>query len=231
MFMLKKPQPVDGAIHNGDTLPSLYIYLLNIFAKAVVKQFASEAAADMYGVLVATIFANVELKWRDESMIDIMMAKMCHACPVLFGARGSEKTEQGRARLGWKREGGVWVTDQEHNTRMTGLGAGYAAISLRNFGRSKLKNPFPPYHYWQTLASIVSTPPDLASPTQYNVLKAMIDNFEARFLAFYGSAGRAALRAALIDFPAQALNSKDPAVMSLTVIADKLERDEGLVLR
>jgi len=229
--MVKKPQPVDGALHNGDTLPSLYIYLLNILAKGVVKQLATEAAADMYGLLVATIFSSNEFKYRDESMIDILMAKMWKVCPVLFGARGSEDTEQGRARLGWARGDDGWVTDQEHNTRMTGLGAGYAAISLRNFGRSSLKNPFPPYHYWQSMAAIVSTPPDLASPTQYNVLKAMIDGFERQFIGFYGSAGVAALRVALIDFPTRALDQTDPAVMSLIVIADKLERDGGLKLR
>lgn len=229
--MIKRPQPVNGAVHNGDTLPSLYIYLLNIFVKGVVKQLASEQAADMYGVLVATIFASNDFKWRDESLIDILMAKMWKACPVLFGARGSEKTEEGRARLGWKKDLDTWVTDQEHNIRMTGLGAGYAAISLRNFGRSRLKNPYPPYHYWQTIATIVSTPAEAASPTQYNVLKSMIDGFEGRFIGFYGSAGVAALRVALIDFPARALDQTDPAVMSLKVIADKLERDDGLVLR
>lgn len=237
-FMRSKPEPNPEARNNDDQLPSLFLFLLNHFSKAVVEQFVQEAGADPkaagpLGMLVATVFSNPHFLWRGKSLIDILMAKMWKVCPVLFGARGSEKTEQGRERLGWKRDGeGDWVPEQTHNERMTGLGAGYAAISLRDFRKAtSLRIPWPPYHYWQTMASIVSTPPEEASATQYNVLKAIIENSEGRFMELYGSAARAALRVALVDFPERALDQKSAAVNSLKVLADKLERDQGLMLR
>jgi nucleoporin GLE1 len=236
MFVLSAPAPAEGAHNNGNTLPVLFIYLLNIFSKAVLSQFIDEAGvspktADPIGVIAVSIFAQADLCWRGVSLIDILICKMRVVCPVLFGVRGSEKTEEGRARLGWWREkGGEWVSDQIHNTRMTGLGAGYAAISLRDFSKSSNTNPYPPTKYWQSMSCIVNTPPEEASSTQYIVLKAMIENYEQRFMSFYGSAARAALQVALVDFPGRA-QENTVAVSSLKVLGDKLRRDVGLRLQ
>lgn len=231
MVTVTPRDPVEGAVNNGE-LPALFIYLMNIFAKAVVAQFIDEAgvttkAAEPIGVVAVSIFANKDFVWRDESLIDILMCKMRVSCPVLFGLRGNEKTEEGRARLGWKKGDGQWVSDQVHNTRMTGLGAGYAAIALRDFSKTKMKNPWSPSNYWRSLASIVDTPPEEASNTQYTVLKAMIENSEQRFLQFYGDVGRHALFVALVVFPARALE-QTVAVKALAVLGDKLRRDVGL---
>jgi nucleoporin GLE1 len=236
LFMLSKPEPKEGAVHNGDTLPSLFLFLLDHFAKAIISQLASEAsinkdAADPIGILVAQIFSSPNLQWRGTTMIDIFMAKMWKECPVLFGARGNEKTEEGRARLGWRKENEEWVEELAHTNRMTGLSSGYAAISLRNFSRTKLENPYPPYHYWQSLASIASTPPNETSTTQFTVLKGLIEGFEGKFMEFYGDAAKAALRIALVDFPGMAPDQNNTGVNSLKVLADILERDTGLILR
>ncbi|KAK3997488.1 nucleoporin GLE1 [Cladorrhinum sp. PSN332] len=233
-FILRPRNPVEGALHNEPTLPSLFLYLLNVFSKAVISQFINEASArpetaDPVGVCVAASFSEPDFLWRGISMIDILFAKFRIVCPVLFGYRGSEKTEQGRQRLGWWKDGGHWIPDQQHMDRMTGLGAGFAAISLRKFTLSKKENPFPASNYWTAMAKIVRTPPAEISNTQCVVLKAMIQNYEAKFIEAYGNAAIAALRAALIQFPARA-PEKSAAVNSLHVLAQLLKRDAGLNL-
>ncbi|KAH8821864.1 GLE1-like protein [Xylogone sp. PMI_703] len=233
-YTIARPEPVEGATQNGDTLPSLFIYLLNIYAKAIVSQFVEEAgvspkAAEPIGMNASMIFSRQPYCWRGKSLIDILIAKIRASCPVLFGIRGNEKTEEGRARLGWKKEGGNWVPEQVHNTRMTGIGAGYAAISLRDYSKSVCANPYPPTRYWTSMSLIVATPPEEAASTQYTVLKAMIENYEEKFLRFYGSSARAALRIALVDWPGRAVQTS-AAVGALRVLADKLQRDYGLDL-
>lgn len=233
--MVSKPEPTQGAMHNGETMPALFLYLLNMLSKGLIAQLISEAgptpaAAEGIGHLTVSIFSQAEFLWRGHSLIDIFMAKMRVVCPALFGFRGRDTTEQGRILLGWKKEGGAWVSDQTHSERMTGLGAGYASICLRDFSRSPNPSPWKPWHYWQTLATITSTPPDEASSTQFMVLKAMIELSEQKFLRFYGTAGLAALRVALVDFPEKSLQ-KGAANMSLAVVADKLLKDMGLRLR
>jgi nucleoporin GLE1 len=226
---------MEGAQYNAE-MPVLFIWILNIFAKAIINQLVNEAgaqptAAEPIGILTVSIFGQKEFLWRGKPLIDIFMAKMRKVCPVLWGYRGNEKTEGGRTALGWHKDGDSWVDIQIHNNRMMGLGAGYAAICLRDFGRSQAAiSPWHPTHYWQSMSVIVNTPPDQTSPTQFMVLKAMIDHKEKSFLKFYGTAALAALRIALVDFPAKQANQSEVAVSALKVLASKLERDHGLQL-
>jgi nucleoporin GLE1 len=232
-FIVGQRQPVEGAPNNDTTLPSLFIYLLNICAKGIINQFINECsanpkAADPIGVFTAHIFSQKDFLWRGESLIDILMAKFRVVCPVLFGLRGSDKTERGRLAIGWKKDGPGYVTEQTHNDRMTGLGAGFASISLRDFSKTSKANPYPPVNYWKALAGIVNSPPNETSNTQYVVLRAMIEGHEQRFLNFYGNAAIAALRLALVDFPKRA-PANASAAHSLRAMVELL-RTDGLVL-
>ncbi|KAG4221973.1 hypothetical protein PC116_g29551 [Phytophthora cactorum] len=175
------------------------------------------------------IFSKDVYLWRGKTLIDILMAKLRVVCPVIFGYRGSEKTENGRLRLGWKKTEAGWAPEQQHSDRMKGLGAGYAAIALRNFSNSKNTNPWPPSRYWTSIARIVNTPPAEISNTQCVVLRAMIESSEEKFIQFYGSAAIAALRKALVEFPEKAVD-KTPGVSGLQVLAQILKRDVGLEL-
>ena len=226
-------QPEEGAPNNDATLPSLFIYLLNICAKGIINQFINEGganpkAADPVGVFAAHIFSTKEFQWRGKSLIDILIAKFRVVCPVLFGLRGNDKTERGRIALGWKKDGPSWVSEQNHNDRMTGLGAGFAALSLRDFSKTTKSNPYPPTHYWQALAGILNTPANETSNTQYVVLRSMIEGHEQRFLNFYGNAALAALRLALVEFPKKA-PATATAAGSLRALTEVF-RGEGLIL-
>lgn len=233
-FVVTPREPVQGATHNDPALPSLFFYLLNILAKAAISQYINEGGprpetADPVGVVVAATFSEPDFLWRGQSLIDVIIAKFRVVCPVLFGYRGNEKMEGGRQSLGWKKEGGHWIHEQAHMDRMTGLGAGFASISLRNFGKSKKTNPYPPRQYWTALAKIVNTPAGEISNTQCVVLKSMIANYEAKFFDAYGTAAVAALRTALIEFPARA-TEKTAAVTSLRVQAQLIQKEYGLAL-
>lgn len=233
-FVVEARQPAEGAANNDATLPALFIYLVNTCAKGIINQFINECganpkAADPIGVFTAHIFSMPEFQWRGGSLIDILMAKFRVACPVLFGLCGSDKTERGRLALGWRRDGPSWITEQSHNDRMAGLAAGYAAVSLRDFSRSSKTNPYPPTHYWRTLASIINCPAAQTSNTQFVVVRYLIDGHEQRFLNFYGTAGVAALRLALIEFPKKAQDGSS-AAGSLQALAEVLKSTTGLLV-
>ena len=235
MTITPAPSSEPDVPNNGDTMPLLTIYLLNILAKASIAQFCSEAganptAAEPIGMILISIFANAKYLFREKSLIEILMAKFRIVCPVLFGVRGNDKTEEGRARLGWKKDANDnWISEQEHNDRMTGLGAGFASICLRDFSKSKLRNPWPATHYWFALASISSTPQGETSSTQFVVTKALIDNYTHKFVNLFGDMGVRALHVVLEDFPRKAPEG-NVAASSLQVLATKLRRDTGLVL-
>jgi nucleoporin GLE1 len=239
MLPSTKPQqpstdPRVPAVCNGDKLPILLVYLLNQLSKAIIAQLITETGAKPdtatpLGLLVAQVFSLPDFSFRGATLIDILMAKYRVVCPVLWGISGNDKTNEGRARLGWWKEEDEFVTEEVHNSRMTGLGAGWAAICLRNFSKSKNKSPWPVWHYWQSLSLITSTPSAQASNTHYIVLKAMLEGSEKAFVNFYGSMAIMAMQIAMLHFPARAIK-QTAASLSLTVLADKLLRDENFDL-
>ena len=211
------------------------IYLLNIFSKTIISQYINEAGvspktADPVGIIASHIFAQADFKWNGVSLIDVFLAKYRVVCPVLFGTYGSESTDHGRQRLGWWREGagGPFFSQQRHYERMTGLGAGFAALSLRNYEKSKLTNPFPDFHYWEALARIANVPSAELTPTHFVVLKGMIENYESKFIGFYGGAAVAALRHVLVELPKRVAPAS--ASKSLAGLVEILKKDKKLFL-
>lgn len=227
----KSVPPVDDAVHNGEGMPSMFLYVMNIFAKAIIGQLINEAstraeAAEPIGVLAHVIFSNPDYQWRGCSFIDILIAKYYSSCPILFGSTGNERTKEGRMSIGWKHDDGNPVSQAQHNSNMTGLAVGYAALTLRNYLRSNRQNPYAPHHYWTAISTITSTDPGLVCLSQYTVLKALVEHHYEKFVAFYGDQALAALRVAVVSFPALAKESTIE-VKSLQVLADKWRNEDG----
>jgi nucleoporin GLE1 len=235
-YLVQNEQP-PGSTTQG---PAILLFLLNQFAKKIISQFISESAvdpetADVIGVLAVTIFARPQYLYNGQSLIDVLWAKYHKVCPVLFGISGNERTKQGRLRLGWHVESGAFVRDQEHYDRNSGLGAGFAAMTLRDFSKSKNRNPAPNRIYWESLARILNTPAPEIQSTHCVVLKAMISHSVPRILSMFGGAGMAALRQALIYFPNEKgptddTGKKVPAAVALMAMPQVLQRELHLTL-
>lgn len=232
-FLAGLPSPLPSA---DTTAPALLVYLLNIFAKAIVAQFIDEAGisprfADPIGTIASHIFSLADFRWQGVSLIDILIAKMHVVCPILWGIYGDETTPQGKARIGWWREerDGPWVSEHRHQERMTGLGAGFAAIALRNYEKARNENPYPNIKYWKSLAIMINTPPAQITDTHFVVLKAMIENYESKFLEFFGNAALAALRKALVDFPAHAM-PQSMAAKALSTLVEVFRKEKMLIV-
>lgn len=236
-------------------VPSLLLYLLSMFTKAVIAAFTSECAvnpkaAEPIGTLVAQIFAANELQVQLDpsnpattSLISILISKLHAACPPLFGITGDESTSTGRQSLGWRREftnnaasAKSHVQETAHYSRLVGLSAGFAAVSLRNFAKTRLQNPYPQKHFWASLANIVNTPPGLIQNSHLIVLKNMLEGGVERFLLFYGNVGVAALREALVVLPQKLQAQGRPKIMEgsagrgLVLLVDTLEKEKNLRL-
>ncbi|KJY01213.1 hypothetical protein TI39_contig300g00015 [Zymoseptoria brevis] len=181
--------------------PLLLFDLLNHFAKAITNSMATEAAVDCsaaepLGVMAASIFANPNYSFHGHSLIDILWARYHQRCPVLFGIVADERTKEGRAKMGWKQNG-----ELDHFLLMKGLSAGYAAITLRDFSRSKMTNPAPNRLFWQSLSRILNVSATRRVPSHYNALEGLLDlAFIPRFISLYGQAAVAALRLAVREF-------------------------------
>jgi nucleoporin GLE1 len=221
--------------------PAALLFLLNHFAKAIMSQLAQEVsrdtlAADPIGILAVTMFSAPEFLYNGHSLIDVLWAKYHKVCPVLFGITGTEKSAAGRARLGWRVDGGSEVSPQEHYDHMTGFAAGFAAITLRDFSKSRNESPAPIHLFWTAMARIVSTPNNEQTPTHYVVLYNMLKHSVPRFIGFYGLAAIAALRSACIVFPSgggpqsASGTGSDSTVLAVQALPHSWKKDLNLTL-
>lgn len=209
-----------------------------MFSKFIVTQLISEAGiethkADPIGTIASHIFALKDFLWNDHTLIDILIAKFHVSCPVLFGIYGPSNTAAGKVRVGWARgisrhkKGDTFISLQDHSQRMAGLGAGFAAISLRNYEKTILKNPYPATNYWIAFANILNVPAGQRGETHAMVLKAMIEGYEERFLLFFGDAARCALRLAVRDY-GKGVQGGGMATKALEILGDVALRERKI---
>jgi nucleoporin GLE1 len=243
----QRPEPVLDARHfiinptqpfppGSNTLVSaVFVYLLNFFVKKVISKFAEDVsttrlynAAETVGIVCSAVLSDTSLQIHNNSFIDILLAKYHKVCPVLWGIYGPENTVKGRQRIGWKQIEGEWISQQEHYDRMTGLGAGWASLTLRDFSRVKIRNPLPAWHYWAALACILNVQPEQRTQTHFVVLKGLVEEYVPVFIKFYGQAACVVLRKALVEFPVN--GPKGPASEALKVLRQTVKQKYKLTL-
>ncbi|ODH34618.1 hypothetical protein ACO22_03080 [Paracoccidioides brasiliensis] len=244
-FLAFPPTNLTTLPESETKLPALLIYLLNIFSKAIVAQLIAEAGitpkyAEPLGVLTAQIFSMDPFSFKGISMIDILLAKYHAVCPVLWGFYGNEATDAGKVAVGWWREepsgigtgggAGKFVTPQTHEERMIGLGAGFAAISLRNFSKTARKNPVPNTCFWRVCANILNVPASEVQDTHLLVLGALLRYSAVRVVGFWGDVGLALLRKAVVEFPAGLGGRKGPARAGVEILRDIFVRERCILL-
>lgn len=214
----------------------MLIYGLNIFAKSLVSSLLAEASikhshAEPIGIVAAQIFSFDIFTYKGIHMSDIMWAKYRVVCPALWGFTGNDKTEGGRRVLGWWRSAdtGSWVPEQAHMDRMTALGAGYAAMTLRNFAKSPRHNPFPNTMFWTSLHKILAIPPAELQETQVALLASLLRSSGERIIGFFGQYGLALMHYAIVDLPRK-LGRESMAVTQLSTLKEIYLKEKNFAL-
>jgi nucleoporin GLE1 len=187
-------------------------------------------AVDPIGVVIAYCLSLSAFHVQGNSFVDILLAKYHFTCPPLFGIWGSEKTDQGRTRLGWSREGGRWISPTHHFEKLNGIACGWAALTLRDFSKSREKNPLPAWHYWRSLAFILNVPPTQITQSHGVILKALIEHYAQPFFKYYGQVAFGTLRIAIIQRPTEAAAAGNTSLEGVVVLKDKLQKDFNIRL-
>ncbi|KAK1067393.1 hypothetical protein LTR74_006438 [Friedmanniomyces endolithicus] len=207
--------------------PAILLYLLHQFAKRTIRQLIAEGGADTevcdpIGIILVQVFARPDYQWREHSLIDLLWAKYHSLCPQLFGIRVQEG------------EG------EEYFRRVTGLAAGFSAVTLRDFSKSRNRNPAPNTLWWESTARILNLSATQTQMTHFVILKASITDFVPRILQLFGGAGKAVIKNAVTVFPGKAAKvvpkmqgekaGMAPAVMALDSLSSTLLLKYGLSL-
>lgn len=213
--------------------PAFLLYLWICFEKSLLKQFEKEAASEdgrtiqEIGLIAASLLSDPKYMWRGVPLSDIILAKFHRVCPPLFGIRGDMNTAQGQDRLGWRLIDKNPPSTESYSQRLRGLGAGYAAMSLRSFNG---KSPaIPMSEYWRALVSICNTPSEDLWPGHFALIGGLVRDYYKKFLAQYGVPARGVLRRAILELPARAPARCKDAAGTVSVLAEGWKK-EGISL-
>lgn len=228
--------PPEEIANSENKVSAMLIYGLNIFAKSLVSSLLAEASikqshAEPIGIVAAQIFSFDIFTYKGVHMSDIIWAKYRVVCPALWGFTGNDKTEGGRRVLGWWRSAdtGSWIPEQAHMDRMTALGAGYAAMTLRNFAKSPRQNPFPNTMFWSSVHKILAIPPAELQETQIAILAALFRSSGERIIGFFGQYGLALMHYAIVDLPRK-LQRDTMAVTQLSTLKELYLKEKNFAL-
>lgn len=205
--------------------PAFLLYVWICFEKFLLKQFEKEAANEdgriiqEIGLIAASLLGDQKYMWNGIPFTDILLAKLHRSCPPLFGIRGTMDTAAGRLRLGFL----PTSTVDTYNQRLRGIGAGFAAMSLRTFAAKAPAMPIS--EYWRAIVSICNTPPEHLWPGHFALLSGLIRDYYKKFLAFYGVPARGVLRRATVDLPARAPARCRDAAGTVSVLPESWKKE------
>lgn len=223
-------QPIPQLANEADAAyPAFLLYVWICFEKSLLKQFEKEAASEdgrtiqEIGLIAASLLSDPKYMWRGMPLSDIVVAKFHRVCPPLFGVRGTMNTTQGRERLGWRLIDKNAPTVESYSQRLRGLGAGYAAMSLRSFNG---KAPaIPMSEYWRAIVSICNTPSAELWPGHFALIAGLVRDYYKKFLTYYGVPARGVLRRAVLELPARAPAHCKDAAGTVSVLAEGWKKE------
>ncbi|KAF2856298.1 hypothetical protein T440DRAFT_463641 [Plenodomus tracheiphilus IPT5] len=223
-------QPIPPLANEAEAAyPAFLLYVWICFEKSLLKQFEKEAASEdgrtiqEIGLIAASLLSDPKYMWRGIPLSDIILAKFHRVCPPLFGIRGNMNTAQGQDRLGWRLIDKNPPSAESYSQRLRGLGAGYAAMSLRSFNG---KAPaIPMSEYWRALVSICNTPSEDLWPGHFALIGGLVRDYYKKFLAQYGVPARGVLRRAVLELPARAPARCKDAAGTVSVLAEGWKKE------
>lgn len=232
-FFVNPPADIAETEQQG---PAMLVYGLHIFAKALVSALINEAAiqplhAEPIGLIAAQIFSLDTFCYQGHPMSDILWAKYRKVCPALWGFTGDDKVPSGRDTLGWAREEpeGPFIEEQMHYDQMNALGAGYAAMTLRNFGKTIRSNPFPNTLWWTTMSKFLSIPPTEMRDTHVILIQSILRYNAPRVIEFWGNYAIVVMHQAIVDLP-PLLGRNNMQVHQLKFLRDHLYTEYHIVV-
>lgn len=184
--------------------PQLLLYAWICFEKSLIRQWYNEASKEdgriisQLSLIAASLYLDTKFMCKAEvPMTDTLLAKLHRICPILFGIRGDLGAN--RAGLGLDKIHPNEADMNRYSQLMTGVGAGYAALTHKKF--PKKAPAIPISEYWRTVVLMCNTPAEALYPAHFLVLQGLLRDNIRKFIVTYGVAAQAVLRRATVDLP------------------------------
>lgn len=176
-----------------------YLWVLNFISKAIVSQAETEVRVKPESSLPLGKLCIILMIKYDE-LKELLLARFVKKCPYVIGYSCSIDTEEGRLRMGWKRNDGTkWEEDTTYDERMSGMVTLYSVITrlpipVEYSSNNQTPHPIPISESWKLLARFCNVDKELLTNTHFIIIGAWWDATAKEFLEKYNSQGAKLLK-------------------------------------
>lgn len=185
-------QELNQLLTEGKADPFVYQWLLNFIAKALVAQAETEVSIKpKMAVPLAKLSLNLLILHPE--LKEFLMARFVKKCPLVVGFICAIDTEEGRAKMGWKRNSeGKYEDDAQYAERLGGIMTLFAVMtripldgSLVGYQQG-MEHPLPLSLSWTLVARILDAMPSLINDSHFTVIGAWWEACNIEFQQAYG---------------------------------------------
>ncbi|KAJ2871639.1 hypothetical protein GGH93_004661 [Coemansia aciculifera] len=202
----------------------VHSWMLNLTAKAIVKQAEKEASIAQHAAYPLATTAVLIMQTYPQ-LVDMLMIRLVKKCPYVvpqyFGRQAGQSVEEYLRSIGYKEKDDEELESESiYTERMTGMLALYAAMVQIASANGK-PNPFPISHGWAWMARLLNLPPRSISPLLVHTFLSVAG---ASLMAAYGKQFKKLLDA-LANSWIPSISAKDPtATASKSNLCGYLEK-------
>lgn len=212
--------------------PLAYKWILNFISKAIVSQAESEARVKPESALpLGKLAINLLAKYPE--LKELLLARFIKKCPFIIGYSCNIDTEEGRSRMGWKRQSNnKWEEDTSYDERMGGMVTLFAVITRLPLPPEYIQtqqHPFPISWSWRMLARIANTPKQLLTNTHFVALACWWEAAARELSYAYNKQAFKLLEAVSADLTALVADMKFVGAARLRIINEEWHSTNNLV--
>lgn len=180
--------------------PIVFQFLLNLYAKLLIEQSESEANVKLQNALPLAMLTV--LLWADFPEIgDYVIPRFIKKCPQLIGYYCSINTDDGRKRMGWKKDedSGKYESQDKYMGRLAGICAVWACMTQSKLAQD-IPHPYNMGHSWKFMARMLNKPREDVTQVDHCLVAAWWDMTALRFSEAFGKQGIKVLELAWKDW-------------------------------
>lgn len=216
---------INQLISETKVQPLAYEWLLDFTAKRIVAQAQAEVTVSPHTALpLATLSVNLIIQFPE--LKKMLLTRLIEACPLILGYSCAIDTEEGRERMGWKRDSSdKWEDETKYNERLGGVCTVFAVMTRLSVSG---KHPLPISNSWKFLARMVNTPPHLLGDVHFICVANWWEGAAREFLASYGVQARKLLGLVCSEWTLSVADRRLSGAARLRLLGEDWHKDGGI---
>lgn len=199
-------------------------WILNFIAKAIIAQAETEVTVKPTASLPLARLAYTLLTTYKEFEY-YLTARFIKKCPFIIGYTCSIDSEEGRKRMGWKRNDNKWEDETKYDERVAGICTVWAVMTRLE---AQSLSEYSIAASWRFLARTLNTDPKLLTNAHFACMGNWWDACAKQFLNFYSKQAYKLLHLLSIEWTNSVADKKLPAAARLLILGEEWQQNNHI---